>query len=312
MNNNERSFLEADLATLENIIANLDESQYITKLSYQNRLKQVKEKLSKLTPTVNNTLTLTFKGSPVDGSHGIFADFAAKAIGKFSDAFAAFAAVAEGRSLASKGFIPDSDKHRLLITQTAVGSFGFKLQLPTIDKTDAQQSLLPSEENYINNAKIKLETVIDEAINGDDEQLADSMTDLDPRAIDCVQAFFETLNQENAIFTINSGLRKIVCSNQEDLREAAVRLKSDNIVEDEVECVGQFVGILPENRDFEFKKNDGATIKGKIDKSIEDPDKILSDWYKKLVKVRLHTRVIGRGRPRFALRSLDMIELQRT
>lgn len=306
----EREFLEADKATLENILANLDETQYITKLSFQQRLKAVEEKLSHLADSVSDTITVTFKGAPVDGSHGIFADFAAKAIGKFSEAFAAFAAMAEGISLARKGFIPASDKNRLLITHTAHGSFGFELQLPKADPDMLQPSLLPMDYDYIQTAKNKLEAVINEAINGDDEQLADSIADVDQRALDYVQAFFETMVQERATFVINSGSRKIVCSNREELRMAASRLKPSNIVSQNVEFEGQFVGILPEHRDFEFKKIEGITIRGKIDKAIAEPDSIIANWYKKPVKVIFGSKKIGNGYPRFTLESLNKIEPQ--
>lgn len=77
------------------------------------------------------------------GSHGVVADFASKAAGFFTDAFTAVAAgLAE--NLRYMGPIPDKEKNQLLITGTAIGSFGFEFELPPPELA-LQSDQLPSD-----------------------------------------------------------------------------------------------------------------------------------------------------------------------
>ena len=57
------------------------------------------------------------------GGYGIFADFGTKIVGALNEAVTSVAASLSG-GLAAKGPIPNREKNQLLITSTAVGSFG--------------------------------------------------------------------------------------------------------------------------------------------------------------------------------------------
>ena len=88
---------------------------------------------------------LTFRGRPVVGQHGIFAEFGAKATSAFADAVAKVAAGLSG-PLASMGPIPNRDESRLLITGTALGSFGFELEeMPIGDQLDFGEDTSPGK-----------------------------------------------------------------------------------------------------------------------------------------------------------------------
>lgn len=69
---------------------------------------------------------------------------------------------------------------------------------------------------------------------------------------------------------------------------------------------GELQGVLPISRTFEFKvSSDGSVIKGKLSRTIAEPDALNLDWLLKPVTMTLHVVQVGQGRPRFTLMSLD-------
>ena len=242
------------------------------------------------------------------GTHGIYADFATKVINTISDAYAALVATAKGITLGSRGDIPEFDKHRLLITGTALGSFGFELELPPPEPmaTPVQGSLLPKE-NPIIQAREMLERVLTQSLEGDDDQLAESLEDIDQRALSKIQAFYDVLQQDEAVFSLAIGPRHIICSSVEKAQQAGARLKSDNIVTDNICFTGQPRGAQPSRREFDFKPDNHDLIRVKIDKAIDNIDTLNQQWLYKPVSIQLVCRTVGQGKPRYTLMSLDDI-----
>lgn len=314
MSSHEIQFIESEINELKRILDKIPQNKIIKRKSYEYRLIQAEEALRQMqTVPAPETMTITFKGKPVRGTHGIYADFATKVMDKLSDAFAALVANAKGITLGSGGSIPEVDKHKLLITGTALGSFGFELELPTPESaaTAVQLSLLP-EENPITDARDMLERVLTQSLEGDDDQLAESLDDIDQRALNKIQEFYEILRQEEAIFSLTIGSRHITCPSVEKARQAGARLKSDNIANAEVSFTGQLVGVLPQKRDFEFIDTEKGLIRGKIDKSIDDAGILNREWLNKSASIRLASRTVGQGRPRYTLMSLESMTLTDT
>ncbi len=108
---------------------------------------------------------LTFNGLPVIGSHSIFADFGMKAVSSFTDAVATVAASLSA-PLAAMGPIPNRDQNQLLITNTAVGSFGFELE------EYRAQELLDDESAVA--VALDLTQSLLQATLGQDDELADN------------------------------------------------------------------------------------------------------------------------------------------
>ena len=123
--NNESLFLASEISELESLLAHLPESHVIERMSLMSRLDSVRESLAAMPAQTTQKARLTFRGKPVFGSHGISIDFASKASGLFSSAFSAILAELKGGDLQDMGPIPDKDKNQLLLTGTALGSFGF-------------------------------------------------------------------------------------------------------------------------------------------------------------------------------------------
>lgn len=125
----DRLHLLADRNFLQVRLAALPSTAGIMRISTESRLRAIDESLALLPADTREPVRflLTFNGRPIIGSHGIFAEFGMKAVSHFTDAVVVMAA-SLGTPLAAAGPIPNREQHQLLITNTALGSFGFELE----------------------------------------------------------------------------------------------------------------------------------------------------------------------------------------
>src|SRR6266702_8707634 len=132
--------LRGEQEQLRRMLDKIPVENVIDRMSVEARLQDVEARLSAVRVDLIEPAhaKLTFRGKPVVGSHGIFADFGAAAVTKFIDAVACVAASISA-PLAATGPIPNREQNQLLITSTAIGSFGFELeeyrgeQLPLVE-----------------------------------------------------------------------------------------------------------------------------------------------------------------------------------
>lgn len=295
---NEALSLASEINELEALLASIPEGNLIERMSLESRLASAKEALAAMPQQSAPKAKLTFRGKPVLGSHGITADFGSKAAGAFSDAFAAVAAgLSEG--LRYMGPIPNRDKNQLLITGTAIGSFGFEFELPTPEPT-----LFP-EEDAPQNAMAKIEALLRLAAQGSDDEVAEVIEEVHPRAVKKVYEFLDLLVQQQAWCGLEFADRTFRYADYEQLKTSCERLKDENIQEREETYRGEFQGVLPTSRTFEFQLADQrGLIKGRVDRTVDDPDALNRDWLHKPVTVKLNVIQVGQGRPRFTLMSL--------
>lgn len=309
----ERIFLESEITELKRLLAAIPEENVIDRMGFEHRLMQAEEALQHMQNTpIPETMTITFKGKPVRGTHGVYADFATKAMGRLSDTFAAFVANAKGITLGHGGVIPEIDKHKLLITGTALGSFGFELELPTPkpESLPVQGKLLP-EESPIVKARDMLERVIEQSLEGDDDQLAEALEEVELRALHKLRGFYETLRKNDAIFSLKIGAREIRCPSVDIVEQASSRLKKENIKTSPSFFTGKLIGVLPQSRDFEFEDTAYGIIKGKIDEHAGDISNLVWQWSQKTTRICLQQKIVGRGKPRYRLASLyDIVEVE--
>jgi hypothetical protein len=297
--NNEALFLTAEINELEALLASIPVESVIERMSFEARLASTKQALAQLPQQTNPKAKLTFRGKPVFGSHGITADFGSKAAGAFSDAFAAVA-VGLREGLRDMGPIPNRDKNQLLITGTAIGSFGFEFELPTPELT-----LFPEQENA-QAAMEKIEALFRLAATGSDDEVAEVIEEVHPRAVKKVYDFLELLVQQQAWCGLEFAGRAFRYADYEQIKASCERLKDENIHEKDETYQGKFEGVLPTGRSFEFRlTNQNDLIKGKIDRAIDDPDVLNKDWLQKPVTAKFHVMQVGKGRPRFTLKSLN-------
>lgn len=290
--------LQSQRVELAGILAQLPEEQVIDRLSVESRIKWLDETLKTIEcpPRLPARATLTFRGRPVVGSHGIFAEFGSAAVDKFADAVAALAANLEG-PLGKRGVLPNRESYRLLITGTALGSFGFELEEHVRSNELPFDDLSPMGE-AIEQAKSLMEATL-----GTDDDLAEAVSGANPRALAALQDFVKTMADHEAICMLEFGGKAFRFHDVGEVRRSATRLSSDTIHENEETIDGDFQGVLPNRRSFEFKvKDTREIIGGKVGGSIENAGEINRVLERPVQITVLSTRV-GDGRPRYRLLS---------
>ena len=81
MHNYDYQKLLAEKNTLERLIANIPERAIVDRMSLQSRIDNVKQKIDAVNiKLISKKAIVTFRGKPVDESHGITAEFSGKAI----------------------------------------------------------------------------------------------------------------------------------------------------------------------------------------------------------------------------------------
>lgn len=294
MNRGEYISLLGERSSLERMLAKTPEEDVLDRLSLTDRLNVINELIgaAQLDEREPARVSLTFRGAPVVGSHGIFADFGMKAVNSFTEAVVAMAASLTG-PLAAMGPIRDREQHQLLITSTALGSFGFELEEHRVGQ------LRLEEPSPVAQALERTQRLL-RATLGDDEELADSVSDINRRALDKARAFLQTLVDHGAVCTVQVAASSVSFNQVSQVAQSLVRLSNENLRESSEELVGEFQGVLPKARTFEFKVRSEATIiRGKVGPAI-DPDE-LNRHLHRASRIWVISTQVGAGRPRYVL-----------
>ena len=183
MNRGECLQLLGEKTAIERMIAETPEEDVLDRARLSARLKSVEAALSQAKPDDEREparVQLTFKGRPVIGSHGIFAEFGMKAVNGFAESVTAMAASLIA-PLAAMGPIPNRDQHQLLSTNTAFGSFGFELE----EHRTGQLTL--GDGSAVAQALDRTQSLL-RGSQGTDDELADSAAEANRRALDKVRA----------------------------------------------------------------------------------------------------------------------------
>ena len=194
------------------------------------------------------------------------------------------------------GPIPDRAKNQLLITGTSVGSFGFEFELPSGSPTPEQEKTQEALE--------KIQALLEASATGSDDDVAELVDAIHPRAVKKISEFVSLLSQNHAWCALEFKQKFFRFESLDQLLKSASRLADENIKASQQTYQGEFVGVLPNSRSFEFQTSD-RLIKGKIGPSIEDPDLILREWLKRTVEISFTVVQVGQGRPRFTLNALN-------
>lgn len=305
MNKNEYLAISSEVLQLQKLLKEIPEENVIERISLERRLKLAQDSIEGHTDyQLIHKAKLTFRGDPVvDESRGIYADFAAKATTFFADAiYAAAAGIRE--SFCYMGRIPDKNKNQLLITGTAVGSFGFEFEFPVTEDNDGDW--FPDKPDSVI-ALEKVRNLLDSALNASDDDLADIVDEIHPRAVKKVAEFLEYISQQNAWCGIELNEKRFRFNGIDEVNNTRNRLREDNIKESEQTFIGQLQGVLPKSRTFEFKHQD-QVIRGKVGADIEDAGVLNRDYLHKNAQVKFNVIQVGQGRPKYTLLHLEDID----
>lgn len=302
MNHNEYLAYLSEIKELELLLQEIPSNRIIERISLETRLKSAKAAIYGLEESaLPFTIKLTFRGKPVFDSHGITADFGTKAANAFSEAISAIAA-GTSIDLQEKGPIPDKQKNQLLITGVVIGSFGFEFELPR-EMNDGQEF----RQRPVEKAVTILQELLQQAVIGTDDDIAELIDDISPRAIRKTAEFLNLVAQNEAWCAVDFKEKLFGFQDLEQLKISSKRLQENNIQERKKSFEGEFLGILPFGRKFEFRTRDQQIIKGKIGYDIENPEILNIKFLYQRVKVNFSIKQVGNGEPRYSILSIDDI-----
>jgi hypothetical protein len=290
--------LLAERKALERLLAEIPVEEVLERSGLEARLDEISNRLANM-PVVGHEparARLTFRGRPVVGQHGVLAEFGAKVTVAFTDAVAKTAAALSG-PLAAMGPIPNRDESRLLITGTAIGSFGFEFE-------EIASEVLSLEDETIAAQALEMTRNLLQSTLGTDDELADSATASDPRAVAAVRSFVEILANSEATCALEFKDKVFRFSDLSEVHRSVERLGKENLREEPSELIGEFQGVLPKGRTFEFKlARNGEVIRGKVGPGVANADEINQHLHEQVTIDVIETRV-GAGRPRYVLAKL--------
>ncbi len=296
-----RSLFESELAMLEDMLANIEEGRVIERLGLAARRDAIRDELARL-PQAFPTVSLTFRGDPVEASRSILAEFGGRAVALFTEAVATVAASLT-TELGSAGPLPGGSDRQLRIVGTAIGSFGFELELPPVEP-GLLDGFLPDPVAEAVDTTLSL---IDQAMVGDEDALSDVFSTIHPRAAGKVQEFVRLAVDRHALFSLRFGDKRVVVADEEAGRRVVKALLTDELQQKEIDLDATLTGILPNARDFECRAEEGgeAVLRGKIDRSLADLSS-LKALLDKPVRLRLRETRLRAARPRYVLLAAEL------
>lgn len=265
----ERDFVQADVAAVQGLLAQLSDADVMARFSLESRLRELEATVAELeaedvAPTAS--AALFFGGAPVIGARGIESDFGGTAVSRFQDLVAKVHAH-DTVGLGQRGVVPNRALSALHITNVVRGSFGFLLE----EMTEQQQLMETPLKAAVDEASRLLEAFGEP----DEETFRAAVSEIDDRVLDTAREFFNLMQQRGATLRLVVGDHDASFGSDDVAR--AVERATSTTLEDVTESIeGQLIGALPEAHQFELRRQDtGDTIRGRIDKSFTVENLIL-------------------------------------
>lgn len=300
MNRREYEWLLSELSELDGLLATTPASAVIDRMSLASRRAEVAMELADYAVPSRWPVTahLTFNGEPVVGRRGIDAAFAVQAVKEFGKAVASAGASLLG-FLEMRGPIPNREQYGLLITNVAIGSFGFE-----IEETAPTNKPGPSP---VEMGIEQVQTLLKASVEVDD-----IIADVHPRALADLHGFLKIVADHQAVCSLAFKDDVFRFRDVGQVRRSVANLNPNNIRETEVELEGYFVGYLPDSRRVEFVNNQtGERLSGRVSSSVRNADAI-NDGLGRDVRLRVRARRVGDGKPAYTIIDYDVSENRRT
>jgi hypothetical protein len=119
-----------------------------------------------------------------------------------------------------------------------------------------------------------------------------------------VRSFLELVAINEAVCALQVNEKMFGFKDVGEVRRGVERLSQENLHEEETRLTGEFQGVLPKARSFEFKlaKNQ-EIIRGKVSASIPTPD-VINDHLHQAITIDALATGVGAGKPRYVLLKL--------
>lgn len=235
-----------------------------TSFALGQRREILERELQAAPPAAPATRTvLFFAGPPVQGSQGVDAHFAAKTLSPFLEMVKTqYSAQKHGR-VGTRGPRRDEDEAKLLLTGLPRGSFGLELSFPD------QEDFVVAEQ--LADTLVRLTEVIASAAEND-ERFAFSLDKVSPRVVPRLREFLDVVAHHDAYLKIQSG-DLVVELPSERLHQALERVdavRNEERIIDDVR--GEFRGATLDSWRFDFRRENGALITGRLSDDLSDAD----------------------------------------
>jgi hypothetical protein len=140
-----------------------------------------------------------------------------------------------------------------------------------------------------------------EATLGSDDDLAEAATETSARSVAALHDFLRTMADNEAICALEYQDKVFRFSDVGQVRQSAERLSQDNIHEEEQWLEGDFQGVLPKRRTFEFRlAGTDEIIAGKVGLDIADAG-VINRILGQRIRIQVRGTRVGEGRPRYIL-----------
>ncbi len=299
MNRQHYEWLHSGLGELDSLLEMTPASAVITRMSLESEREKIVAELATFTPPARWPITayLTFNGEPVEDRRGIDAGFAYQALEKYEGAVASAGASLVG-PLKGKGRIPNRDNYRLLITNVAIGSFGFEIE--EANPTNGPDPS-PTERGIA-----QVYTLLKTSASADDDD--DTIATAHPRVLSNVHGFLKIVADNQATCSLALGGDRFRFRDTAQVRESVRILNPANIREYDDEFLGHFLGYLPGRREVEFvNQRTGEFLSGKVSASVRDADQI-NDVREAPFILRVRVRQAGTRKPSYTILGYELPE----
>lgn len=215
-------------------------------ISLAARLEDVLEQIGNEKSRDKNhaAVTLLFYGTPVDGSIGIDAQFAGRAIQEYQSALSKHMVSVAGGQLGTRGPIPERNLSKLNITDVVHGSFGFQLEEAS-ENDDMFATALKQAVDDISD-------ILQNFSAPEEKKFEEAIEKIDSRTFTSIKSFFSLAHREGASFRIIDDDEEFLFDDAKVLR-AYERVESVEFTEDTSEFSGTLIGVIPIGRRFEFR-----------------------------------------------------------
>lgn len=240
----ERDSLAADLSAVESLLrTHTQEEDPVGHFQFLSRKAAIEAKLQSLSTRFDGRaeLGIFFGGGPVQGSRGINADFAGKALDQIQALISKRYSENTG-ALKQSGKVPFAARSKMLVTNVVRGSVGFVLEEAgdTAEIVDTPlREIVDEVSDILSRVGSADEAIFDEAA-----------ASLDQRVLGSLRDFFVLLDEQKATLRIVNGPRDFM------LDRPTVSLARARVQEIEIEEVGrEMTGtlfVLPASKRFDF------------------------------------------------------------
>ena len=221
------------------------ENDPIGHAQFSSRATELEEAIQRLegTPETRASLAVFFSGQPVQGSRGVDAGFASRAVGLFQELIAKQFASMETGLMARVGPIPFRGNSDMLLTDVARGSVGVILE-----EADRNNSLMESE---LSAAVRKVAADIQQTTSPDATAFEELLAEVDYRYFSSLSSLFKLFDDSHAT------VRLVEHEQDVALDTAAIQLgreRTDATItndNDNVRLTGR-LWVLPGDRRFEL------------------------------------------------------------